>query len=331
MPSRLDIGVAPPEILELSNEEIIDEFILLLESAGASKDTIKAYRSALKDFIKYIGDKPLKEISLRDVISWRNYRLRNGFRKNKVVDRNAWKTTLHYYTLFLNRFFEWLGLNIRIPKIRKPPRKINTLRRDEIKKLLDAARDPLDKIIVKLILDTGLRSREILELRVEDIDFNNKTIHVKGSKYGRERIVVITKETLDLIKAWIKLNDLKPRDKLIPLTYSGLYKRLKTLAKRAGIDVSKIRPHILRHTFATEALRRGLNIYSLQRLLGHSDIRTTQIYLHLTIEDIRREYEKIMENNYNRCINCGREIPVNAIYCPYCGYKVREGEISVNV
>jgi len=329
LPTRIDLGSAPREVLELDNESIIEEFLLILESSGASPDTVKAYRAALKDFIEYIGDKPLKEISLRDIIGWRNHRLKNGFKREKTNDPLARRTTLHYYTMFINRFLEWLGLNIRVPRVKKPPRKIHVLSDEEINKLLNAVRDPLDLLIVKLLLDTGLRSRELLNIRVADIDFSNKTIRVLNTKYGKERYVVVTSETLELLKAWIKMNNLGPNDKIIPLTYNGLYKRIKTLGKRSGVPLWKIRPHVLRHTFATRALRNGLNLYSLQKLLGHADIKTTQIYLHLTVEDIRREYEKVMEtrnNNVRYCPRCNRKVPLDALYCPYCGASLANSE-----
>ncbi|MET1159754.1 MAG: site-specific tyrosine recombinase/integron integrase [Thermoprotei archaeon] len=325
MPTRIDLGKAPEGILELSNREILEEFLVTLESAGASRDTIKAYKSAIMDFLDFIGDKPLREVSLRDVIAWRSTRLRNGFKKEKNKDENSRKATLHYYSMFINRFFEWLGLKIRIPKVRKPPRRIHVLSPDEIDRLLNAARDPLDTLIVKLLIYTGLRSKELLGIKVMDIDFTNKTIRIVESKYGRERYVVVTSDVLELIKAWIKLNNLKPSDKLIPLTYTGLYKRIKSLGKRAGIPLWKIRPHVLRHTFATNALRKGLSLPSLQRILGHSDIKTTQVYLHLSIEDVKREYERVMENSI--CPNCKREVPIGANYCPFCGYNLEKREL----
>ncbi|ADI32402.1 site-specific tyrosine recombinase/integron integrase [Staphylothermus hellenicus] len=331
MPPKIDLGKAPDGILELDNKDILEEFIFALEAAGASEDTVRAYRSAIKDFLEFLGEKPLRNVSLRDIILWRNHRLKNGFSKAKTRDKKKWQTTLHYYSMFLNRFFNWLGLNIRIPRIRKPPRKIHVLNDDEIRKLLKSIRDPLDKLILFILLDTGLRSKELLGIRVSDIDFENRTITVTSTKYDKERKVLVTSRTIELIRSWIELKNLGKEDRLIPLTYSGLYKRIKRLGKRAGIPVWKIRPHILRHTFATQALKKGLSLPYLQRLLGHSDIKTTQVYLHVTVDDIRSEYDKVMEVNTYRCPNCGREIPADARFCPYCGYVLVKEKNSSSI
>jgi integrase/recombinase XerD len=304
---RLDLGEAPEGIIELTNEEIFKEFIETLQAAGASRDTIKAYSAAIRDFLSYIDGKPLRQVTLRDIIAWRNERLSSGFPGAKTMDKSKWQVTLHYYTLLLRRFFKWLGLKVKMPGVKRLPAKIEALRDEEVAALLQVARNPRDKLILQLLLTTGLRSRELLELRVEDIDLNKGVIRVRVAKYGKERLITAPREVFEALDAWIKLNNLKPKDKLFNISYQALYKRLKKLAVKAGIDPAKIRPHILRHTFATMALRKGLSLPSLQRLLGHSDIRTTQVYLHMTIEDVKREYEEKMGGlpSFKQCPRCG--------------------------
>lgn len=323
---KLDLVEAPEGILELSNEEIVREFEAALEASGASKETIRAYIAAIRDFLNYLADKPLREVTLRDVVNWRNERLRNGFPGSKTLDKEKWQVTLHYYSLFLRRFFQWLGLKVNVPRVKRSPPRIDALTDEEASRIVAVAKKPLDRLLVLLLLSTGLRSRELLELRVEDIDFSKGVIRIRSAKYGKERLVTAPREVFELLSAWVKLNGLKPKDRVFKLSYSALYKRLKKLAIKAGVDPLKVRPHVFRHTFATTAIKKGLSLPSLQRLLGHSDIRTTQVYLHLTIEDVKREYEEKMGrvSEPKTCGKCRRVVPSDAVFCPYCGAGVSE-------
>ncbi|RLG72046.1 MAG: integrase [Thermoprotei archaeon] len=328
---RFELDPPPENVLEYSNVKIAEIFLDVLAAAGASEKTVKSYRAAIYDFLEFLGDKHLKDISPIDVNKWKVERLRKGFRREKkgkslYESKRMRQTTLHYYSIFVRRFLRWLKLPFKIGVVKMPRRKeIQALSSDEISKLLNASRDLLDIVIVRFLLETGLRAEEALNVRVKDIDFERGEVKVRKGKYGEFRVAFFSKELGEILKLWITVKVLSKDDKLIPLTYVGLWKRLKSLAKRAGVEYSKVRPHVLRHTFATEALRKGMDLISLKNILGHSDVKITQIYTHLVKEDLREKYFKTFSSTITiprKCLSCGRSVPSYARFCPYCGSQL---------
>ena len=288
---KFELPEPPEDVKEFSVWDALEEFLLSLEAAGASEKTVKAYRAGISDFLKFTGKERVGDLNYRDFTRWRLDRLRNGFPKGSK-DRRKAQMTLHYYSLYVRAFLQWLGIVGKVPAVARPrgrPR-VPTLSEREVLKLLEASRDVLDLLIVSMLFETGMRAQELLSVRVEDVNLKNREIVVRNAKFGEERVVFFGPVTEAVLKKY--LQHVKS-GRLIPLSYTGLYKRLKTLAKRAGIDPKKVRPHVLRHTFATEALKRGLNLIALQAILGHKDVKTTQMYLHLLKEDIRRQYMRV--------------------------------------
>ncbi len=270
--------------------EAVDAFLAALEAAGASASTLRAYRAALRSFVEYVGEsRPAGGLGVSEYVGWLRWLRGRGPRRPRG---GGWEATVHYYSVYVRRFLEWLGVARGLPAAPRPRRGFSgALRWGEVEALLEASRDLLDALIVAFLAESGLRARELLGLRVGDVDLEAGEALVRG-KYGKERRVPLGPLTRAVLRLWIRERRLGPGDRLVPISYQALYKRLKTLAARAGVDPSRVRPHVLRHTFATEALRRGVSLAALQRLLGHSDVKVTQLYLHLAWEDVRREYER---------------------------------------
>jgi len=270
----------PPKGVEgLTVNRAADLFLKFLEASGASHKTVKAYRAAILSFVRSVGERRVRELSSEDYVKW-------------LSSLRLSRTSLHYYSTFVRRFLRWLGLSSRLPAVPRGRRSFSTaLTWGEVEKLLSASRDLLDALIVALLSETGMRAGELLSLKVEDVDLERGEARVRG-KYGKERVVFLGPLSRALLAEWLRLK--RPGERLVPISYQALYKRLKALARRAGVDERKVRPHVLRHTFATEALRRGMSLPALQRILGHSDIKITELYLHLQREDLRREYEAFL-------------------------------------
>uniref|UniRef100_A0A7J3ZL08 Tyrosine recombinase XerA n=1 Tax=Fervidicoccus fontis TaxID=683846 RepID=A0A7J3ZL08_9CREN len=344
-------------IEEKSLAEAAYEFLAILEAVGLSEKTVKSYKAALQDFISHVGGTiKVKDVGYAHVASWISHRMKHGFKhearregSSSEEARRRRQATLHYYTLFLRKFLVWCGKKPEtIPVVKRPPRgSIDTLSEREIAMLMRVARDLLDVLLVALLYETGMRAKELLSLRVKDVNLDTGEVVVRYGKYGKQRTVflgVLSRRALEVAITGKSLND-----RVINLTYNALYKRLKRLAKRAGLEMLGVRPHVLRHTFATEALRRGMSIIALQKILGHADIKTTQVYMHLLKEDVRREYEKVFvhfttgyeaererhpsgdnESSSQQlyCYHCGARLLKGARYCHSCGERV-VGEESV--
>ncbi|TRM87274.1 recombinase XerD [Sulfolobus sp. C3] len=281
---KLDLG-SPPE-----DGDPYEAFVNALMVAGAGDGTIKLYSTAVKDFLDFVKKDPRK-VTVDDV----NKLIANLLNRESKIKgddlerRRAKSVTARYYVIAVRKFLKWLNVSIKppIPKVKR--KEVRALTEEEITKLLEACKRARDKLLIRLLLDTGLRANELLSIRVGDIDVKTNMIRVRNTKNGEERVVFFTEETSKLLKKYIKGK--KSEDKLFDLTYDAVYRKLKRLGKKIGID---LRPHILRHTFATLSLKRGMNVLTLQKILGHKDIKTTQIYTHLLLEDLRNEYLKVM-------------------------------------
>ncbi|MFP3259757.1 MAG: tyrosine-type recombinase/integrase [Sulfolobus sp.] len=269
-----------------------NDFINSLLIAGASENTIKVYSIAVKDFLNYIKKDP-RTVTASDVNNWIINVMRRGTRDKKRIEINEMKrrkmVTARLYIIAVLRFLKWLGKDIKpvTPRIRR--NEIFALDEETFNKLLEITKRTSDKLILKLLFDTGLRAKELLSIKVSDIDFERGSITVRNTKNQETRTVFFTEGTKSLLIKYIKSKCLKSDDKLFNLTYNALYKRLKRIGKKIGID---LRPHLLRHTFATVAIKKGVPLPAVQKLLGHKDIRTTQIYTHLLTTDLENIYRK---------------------------------------
>jgi integrase/recombinase XerD len=177
------------------------------------------------------------------------------------------------------------------PYPRKTRRLPTILSQEEVARLIDAARPPLHRTLLMTLYATGLRRAELARLRVSDIDSQRMVIHIRGGKGRKDRDVLLSPRLLDELRQhWRRLRR-KPsvwlfpsrygRSSDCPITPKGIYHACKEAARRAALQ-KVVYPHTLRHCFATHLLEAGADLRTIQVLLGHSDLKETTIYLHLS-------------------------------------------------
>ena len=160
---------------------------------------------------------------------------------------------------------------------------------DEANRFANACKTAEEKLVMWTLLDTGLRVSELAGLTQDNIDWQGHriTVYGKGGPYGsktKRRVLPLTTRIQPLIEHYFALND---RMRLTPRTIQRMVKRIANCAR-----ISRpVTPHVLRHTFSVSVVQKGISLPTLQRLLGHDRLTTTEIYLNLSPEDVIREFE----------------------------------------
>jgi len=196
----------------------------------------------------------------------------------------------HIVFRVLRTFFRWLELRYGLPSpmagVRGPlvrPKPMRTLALPQLAGLLGAAGSPRDRALLELLIDTGIRIGEAAGLHQADVEDDG--IHVDG-KTGA-RLVPISPGVAESLRTWLPWSGLHG-----PLTRSGLQQIVKRAMRRAGITGPRASAHTLRHSFARCYLMAGGDVFSLQRIMGHRDLKTTQGYLALADRDLRDQHAR---------------------------------------
>lgn len=188
----------------------------------------------------------------------------------------------------LRYYFRLIGLNKRVislPSLKKEAKLPVILNRSELKELFKAPTLLKHRIVLTLIYSAGLRGQEVINLKLSDIDFERRTIHIRQSKYKKDRIVPLANYMAKGLKKYIQaehphiwlFNGHEPDGRY---SVRGLSWVMRESLKKASIR-KEVTLHSLRHSYATHLLEEGLNIVTLKELLGHAHIATTMIYLHV--------------------------------------------------
>jgi len=247
-----------------------------LEIRNFSKQTIKGYLYSVEKFLEFSKNKGLNENSVKDYIQ------ENLKNKNPSSVRKD---------LFAIKFFFDKILNQKL--ILPNPKKNNTLPEiltiEEIRKMIEVTQNIKHKLIIKLLYGCGLRVSEIVNLNKTNVNFYEELIHIKLAKGKKDRFVKIPSSIKEELTNYFKIINseiLFPSNRGGKLTKDTIQKIVQNCAKKAGIK-KRVYPHLLRHSFATHLLEQGTDLRIIQKLLGHSDIKTTQVYTQISQASIK--------------------------------------------
>lgn len=267
-------------------QQAINEFMIEQASRGNTERTLGYYRASLKYFTDYFGsDRDILSVSTADLKSYVISLINTGIKK----------VTVKSYTRAVKVFFRWCyeeeyietDITKKFKLIKVQPKVIEVLTDEELNTIINRYDDSVigirNKCILLMMCDCGLRLSEVTSLKLDNVSFEHRTALVTG-KGGKSRLVPLGSATFEYLKRYLEVRrGTAPElfvtfngDKLTNSAIDSLFARLR---KHTGIK--RLHPHLLRHTFATNFIYDGGNPIVLQMIMGHSDIETTQIYLHL--------------------------------------------------
>ena len=266
-------------------------FTFLYVEKGLSKNTIEAYSNDINDFLSWLNKRNIqdyKEISELVINEYVAY-LFNKALKSSTVNRKISSLKSFYLFLIKKKIISSSPLSeIITPK--KEHYLPSSMSEDEVERLLRSPNIELDienrdKAMIEMLYATGMRISELINLKITDIDLERSVLKVLG-KGSKERLIPFGEKALDSLNSYLaKRKKSLAKEVFISnrgkkMTRTGFWQRIKIYLSREGLKDS-ISPHTLRHAFATHLLNRGADLRSVQLLLGHSDLSTTQIYTHI--------------------------------------------------
>ena len=283
--------------------DAIEDFLrYLLIDKNYSNNTIDSYKEDLIKFRDFFKNKSISDIDIDDLKKYVKY----------LNDLNLNELSISRSISCIKSFYKYLNIEkiidnnpsdtLYLPKVRK--KLPNTLSEEEVDKLLDINLTDCfsyrNKAMLEVLYATGLRVSELVNLKMENIDFESDIIRTFG-KGNKERVIPIgeyARYYLDLYLKDYRNQMLKHGNNEYVflnnhgknMTRQGFFKIIKVIASEKGIN-KEISPHILRHSFASHLLKHGADLRTIQELLGHSNVSTTQIYTHISNEESKENYK----------------------------------------
>ncbi len=301
--------------LDLKN--LIQGFTLSCQTEGKSSRTIEWYVSFLERFYRFLRENNLP-VDVADIDKDHIRSFIRYLQTEAVVPRKNIRlspATVQGYVRTLKAFFAWTVREeylisnpmTRVPVPRGPTKVVNILTTEQIISLLDVCRRSngnghRNLTMQLLMLDSGIRVSEMVGMEPEDVNLAEGYITIRNGKGGKERVIPIG--SLVQKSLWKYINHFRPQplihqvtrlflsDDGLPLTKSGVQQMLRRYGKLAGLAGVRCSPHTFRHTFARNYLLNGGDIFSLQKILGHSSLASVRVYLNLFSSDLKAQHRR---------------------------------------
>jgi len=267
----------------MTPKEFLEKLEIELRISKNSDYTLRNYIQANELLLKFVSKNP-EEITDNDVKLY----LAKNLSKRAATSTILFLSAIKYaYTNILKKDPTF---SVKRPKREK--RLPTVLTKEEIKNLLDVFDTKKSKLMISLMYACGMRVSELVNLQIKDMDFNEKIGYVRQAKGKKDRIFNIPTFLLKDFEEQVVQQKKKQQEFLFTgpkgkLSSRNLQKIVSNSAKRAGIK-KDVHCHTLRHSFATHLLENGVDIRKIQELLGHSDLSTTQIYTHISTEELKK-------------------------------------------
>ena len=284
---------------------VIINFRRHLKRRNFSPHTVKYYLNIIKQYVIWL-DVPLEQATVEKVDAYIDYLHR----------KRMHPASINLYLVIIRVFYDYLRYEERVVltnpvkcnrRLRVPKPLPRSLRDQEVERLFGVIKGKRDMAMFKLMLRCGLRVEEVSNLSLGDIDLKRRRIMVQQGKGGKGRVVYISDDAHDALIAYLKIRSHYRAKKVFlvekgtykgqPISVRGIQKRIEYYAKKTGLKVSC---HRLRHTMATQLLNAEAEVETIQDLLGHNWITTTQRYCKVSNLKVQRDYFKAMKNVLQR-------------------------------
>ena len=281
-------------------EPELQAFLALLAARRATR-TVEAYRRDLERLRAFLG-RPITAATVDDLERYAAELRADGLSTATIARRTAAARTFFRHLQLIGSRTDNPAAEIALPRrTRRLPR---TLSAGEAERLIEAAsgatpRALRDKALVELLYGAGLRVSEAVGLEKNGVDLDERAVRVLG-KGGKQRVVPLGRHAAEALRRYLARGrphlDRRRRPELFlnakggGLTRSGAFLILRRLAETAGLEPGRVHPHLLRHSFATHLLEGGADLRSVQEMLGHADLSTTELYTHVSDRRRREAY-----------------------------------------